>query len=249
MGTTTALEGVLGAIFGLLLGSTSSALSFRIPRKQPLFLDRSRCFACSAQIAAWDNIPILSYLFLRGKCRSCGAAIPSGYLWSEVMLGGVYAMLALRHGIGVTFLLLGTAIFVAFTAAQVDLEFHKIPNRLTYPGLAVVVLIGAASTVWNPRGGYLYREILAALFVFLLFILAGVASRGGMGMGDGKLAALGAAALSPLGWMAVLYFILVAFMGGSLVGGYLILTGRASRKSRLPFGPYLALALVVVALV
>lgn len=249
MGTATALEGVLGAIFGLLLGSTSSALSFRIPRKQPLFLDRSRCFACSAQIAARDNIPVLSYLFLRGRCRSCGEVIPSGYLWSEVVLGGIYAMLALRHGVGVIFLVLGTAIFVAFTAARIDLESHKIPNRLTYPGLGVILLVGALGTVWNPTSGYLYRELLAALVVFLLFVLAGVASRGGMGMGDGKLAALGAAAVSLLGWMSVLYFILVAFMAGSLVGGYLIFTGKASRKSKLPFGPYLALALVVIALV
>jgi len=227
-----------GFLGGAVTGSFLSVVAHRVPRGESIVAPRSRCASCEVQIAAYDNIPIVSWLLLRGRCRHCGARISVRYPLLELCTGLLFALVAVVFHGEPAELVLGLA-FVATLAAVTltDLELRVIPNKV----LIVSALAGAALALALDTSSLPERAIAAAAAGGLLFALA-LAYPRGMGLGDVKLAAVMGLYLG----RSVAPALLVAFLAGSLFGLALIARrGAAARKQAVPFGPFLALGGVI----
>lgn len=223
---------------GLIGGSFLTVVGHRIPRGESIVGPRSRCATCGAQIAAYDNVPVVSWLLLRGRSRCCGERISARYPLTELGLGVLYAAtVAVLWGDGgeIALGLVFDTMLVAVTLT--DLEQRIIPNRI----LLVSAIAGAAIAAVADPGSLPERAIAAAAAGGLLF-LAALAYPRGMGLGDVKLAATMGAFLG----RNVAPAILVALLIGSLVGlAMIVREGAAARKKAIPFGPFLALGGIV----
>ncbi len=231
-------------VFGAVLGSFTNVVIHRLPRHQSLVFPGSRCPQCGAPIRPVENIPIVSFLLLRGRCRSCGQRIAWRYPVVELAAGVMLAVLwvhelPVSRGSSIAFVreFTTSAIFALMLLAVffIDLEHRIVPNAISYPGLALGLLLAI------PQGRFV-NAVVSAAGAGLLFLLIAVVSRGGMGGGDVKLAAMLGAFL---GWPAIAVALLLAFALGAGVGILLIVVGRGSRKTPIPFGPALALGAVV----
>jgi leader peptidase (prepilin peptidase) / N-methyltransferase len=229
-----AFTGMLGAIFGSFL----NVVAYRLPRHQSLVKPGSRCPSCDAPVKPYDNVPILSWLMLRGRCRSCSAVISPRYPLIEALTGALCVGAVLSHDSAAGIALSVALILVVVPAAVIDLEYRIIPNRITVPGALVAIVLGVTL---DPSGEPARLIAGAAAGGFLL--LAALAYPGGMGMGDVKLAAVMGLFLG----RAVAPAMLIAMVAGVLVGAFVIARegARAGRKTAVPFGPFLALGALV----
>ena len=234
------MAGVVSIAFlgGLAAGSFATAVAHRVPRGISIAFARSQCPACGAQIAAYDNVPVLSWLLLRGRARCCGAPISPRYPLTELAVGLLFAATVLVYRDDAAEAVIGLVfVTVLATVTLTDLEQRIIPNRVLLVG-AVLCLAIAAPT--DP-GGLPERLIAAAAAGGILFLVV-LAYPAGMGLGDVKLAATMGLFLG----RAVAPAILVALLAGSVVGLALIARhGARARKMAIPFGPFLALGGVV----
>jgi leader peptidase (prepilin peptidase) / N-methyltransferase len=226
---------LLAFLGGLAAGSFATAVAHRVPRGMPLATERSRCPACGTQIAAYDNVPLLSWLLLRGRARCCGAPIPLLYPLTELCVGLVFAVTVVVRWHDPVAEIAIDFVFVTMLAAitLTDLEQRIIPNRILLVGAVLCVLIAAPT---DP-GGLPERVIAATAAGGILFLVA-LAYPQGMGLGDVKLSATMGLFLG----RAVAPAILFALLAGSVVGLALIARhGAEARKMAIPFGPFLAL--------
>ncbi|HMJ72173.1 MAG TPA: prepilin peptidase [Solirubrobacterales bacterium] len=221
-------------LFGLLIGSFLTVVAHRVPRGESVVGGRSHCPSCGAQIAAYDNVPILSWLVLRGRARCCGAPISARYPLIELAGGGLYAAVALVLWDDAGEIALGLAFATMLLAVTLtDLEQRIIPNKILLVGAIAGLLLAAATA----PGSLPERGIAIAAAGGLLLAVA-LAYPRGMGMGDVKLAAVMGLYLG----RSVAPALLIAFAVGSLVGLAMIVRhGAAARKRAIPFGPFLAL--------
>lgn len=220
-------------VFGAMIGSFLNVVVYRLPRRESLVRPASHCTACGVAVKPYDNVPILSWLFLRGRCRNCSAAISKRYPLVEaltallcvgaILAGGAVSMIALN----VTFILLLVPI------ALIDLEHRIIPNRLTALGALLALVIG---TVLDPSGEP--ERLIAGVAAGGALLLAALAYPGGMGMGDVKLAGVMGLFLGS----AVAPALLLALLLGVLFGALVVASkgARVARKTVVPFGPFLA---------
>jgi leader peptidase (prepilin peptidase) / N-methyltransferase len=241
---------LIAALFlvGLVFGSFANVVIHRVPAGESLVRPPSRCPACGAAVQPRDNIPVVSWLLLRGRCRSCGARISPLYPAVELACGALFAAVGWGFGLAQA---LPAVLVLAWTRrglAVIAAPPRKIPNRLTYPLTPVlaVLLVGAALASGEPWVAV--RVLLGGAGAFAFLLLLAIISPRGMGMGDVKLAAfigLG------LGYLSAGHVILGVF-GGFLLGGtvalVLLVTRLRGRKDPIPFGPYLAAAGVIVVL-
>jgi leader peptidase (prepilin peptidase) / N-methyltransferase len=220
---------------GLALGSFLNVLAARIPRGGSVVRPGSACMSCRAPIAWYDNVPVVSYLVLRGRCRSCGAPIGLRYPAVELVTGLLVAGCALAFGVTLEALVAACfcAALVAVTAT--DLEYRIIPDRIVLPAAAAVLV---ARTLLEPS----LEWALAALGCSLFLFLAVLAYPAGMGMGDVKLALLLGAGLGRLGPVALAVGMLAALLPAAFV---LARHGSAGRKMAISFGPFLAFGGIV----
>ncbi|HET7122033.1 MAG TPA: prepilin peptidase [Solirubrobacterales bacterium] len=223
---------------GLLVGSFVTVVAHRVPRGESIVGPRSRCPACGAQIAAYDNIPVVSWVVLRGRARCCGAAISARYPLTELTVALLYAATVLVLWDDATEIALGIVFVTTLVAITLtDLERRIIPNKI----LLTAAVIGVAIVVVGDPGSLPERAIAAAAAGGLLF-LAALAYPKGMGLGDVKLAAVMGLFLG----RNVAPAIFVALLVGSVVGlGLMARHGSGARKMAIPFGPFLALGGVV----
>ena len=226
--------GVLGAIIGSFL----NVVTYRLPRHESLVTPASHCPRCATPVKPYDNIPILSWLLLRGHCRSCAAPISPRYPLIEAGTAVLCAGAVLAHHSATGIALSVVLILLVVPAAMIDLEHRIIPNRITALGAVLALVLG---TALDPAGepGRLVAGAAAGGFL----LLAALAYPGGMGMGDVKLAAV----MGLLLGSAVAPAILIALLSGVLVGAVVIARkGTAEgRKTAIPFGPFLALGALV----
>jgi leader peptidase (prepilin peptidase) / N-methyltransferase len=232
------MAAVLLFLFGLILGSFVTVVAHRVPRGESVVGGRSRCPACGAQIAAYDNVPVLSWLALRGRARCCGTRISPRYPLTELVLGALFAATALVVGDDPGELALGLVFVTTLVAVTLtDLERLVIPNKILF----VAAVLGVAIAAATDPASLPERAIAAAAAGGLLF-LAALAYPRGMGLGDVKLAATMGLFLG----RDVAPAIFVALLAGSLVGLAMIARhGGAARKRAIPFGPFLALGGVI----
>ena len=233
-----AFDITLAAIGGLCLGSFLNVVAYRLPVGASLLAPRSACPGCGAAIQPYDNVPVLSWLMLRGHCRSCHSAISPRYPLTEALTGGLFAAIVLARGTGRAIWL--DLIFVGALVAitRIDLEHRIIPNRITGP-LAITAL--ALTALLEPH--QLPERLLAAAAAGGAFALIVFLYPAGMGMGDAKLVAVMGLVLGS----AVAPALLVALIAGTVVGiGVMIRRGVSrGRRTAVAFGPFLALGAVV----
>lgn len=229
---------LLAFVFGLAVGSFATAVAHRLPRGMSIAMARSECPRCGTQIAAYDNIPVVSWVVLRGRARCCGAPISPRYPLTELVVGALFAATVLVYWDHPAEAAIGL-VFVAMLAVVTltDLERRTIPNKALLAGAILCVAIAAPT---DPGG--LPERAIAGAGAGGVFFLVALAYPRGMGLGDVKLAATMGLFLG----RAVAPAILAALLAGSLVGLALILRhGSGARKMAIPFGPFLALGGIV----
>jgi len=232
--------GILAGVTGAAIGSFLNVVVHRLPRKQSLIRPASRCPECEVAIRPYDNIPIVSWLLLRGRCRNCSAAIAARYPLIELLTAVLFVAVALVRGVdaGLLYELPFVAVLVA--VAAIDLEHKIIPNRIVLP--AALWGVVAAAIV---RPDALPELLIAGAAAFLALLLAALAYPAGMGMGDVKLAGVMGLYLGT----SVAPAVLVALLSGTVVGlGLIASEGPDARKRGVPFGPFLALGGIVALL-
>jgi leader peptidase (prepilin peptidase)/N-methyltransferase len=222
--------GILGAVFGSFL----NVVAYRLPRHESLITPASHCPKCDTPVKPYDNIPILSWLLLRGRCRSCSQPISPRYPLVEALTGALCLGAVLVHPSPAGIALSVVLILLVVPAALIDLEHRIIPNRITGLGVVLALLIGLAL---DPSGEP--ERLIAGAAAGGFLLLAALAYPGGMGMGDVKLAAVMGLFLGA----AVAPAIMVALVSGVVLGAVVIARKGAQegRKTAIPFGPFLAL--------
>jgi leader peptidase (prepilin peptidase) / N-methyltransferase len=226
------------SIVGLLIGSFLNVVTWRLPRRESLLRPRSRCPRCETPIRPYDNVPVLSWLLLRGRCRTCKVPISARYPAVEAATAALYAAVAVgRHG--ALDLVLGLLLVTALVPITlIDLDRRIIPNAITLPAAVAAV---AAAAVLDP--GFLPEQLLSGAAAGGFFLIAALAYPRGMGMGDVKLAAVLGLYLG----RAVAPAVMIALAAGVVVGALVIARkgAREGRRTAVPFGPFLALGAVV----
>jgi leader peptidase (prepilin peptidase) / N-methyltransferase len=226
--------GVLGAIAGSFL----NVVAYRLPRRESLVKPASHCPSCRAPVKPYDNVPVLSFLLLRGRCRSCAASISVRYPLIEALTAALCIGAVLSHRSAAATALSVTLILLLVPAAAIDLEHRIIPNRLTGLGAVLAVVLGVAL---DPSGEP--QRLIAGAAAGGFLLIAALAYPGGMGMGDVKLAGV----LGLFLGRAVAPALLIGLCAGVAAGLAVIACKgvRAGRKTALPFGPFLALGALV----
>jgi leader peptidase (prepilin peptidase) / N-methyltransferase len=240
MGPVTAA--ILAGLAGLLAGSFANVVIHRVPRRESLVRPASRCPACAAPIAWRDNVPLLGWLLLRGRCRSCRAPIGIRYPLVELGMGLLWFLITLRlvgTGLGWAVPAYLALAFVCLVLAVIDATTRLLPNRITYPAFPVLLGLLLLASVGLGDLGRLARGLLAAVAVGGFFLLLALISPRGMGLGDVKLAPTLGLALGWLSWGTVAVGVFAGFLLGGLAGLAAIGALGLTRKSLLPFGPWL----------
>ncbi|MDT8376154.1 MAG: prepilin peptidase [Mariprofundaceae bacterium] len=224
-------------LFGLLFGSFSNVCVHRLPLRISIVSPRSRCPVCEHEIAWYDNIPLVSWLLLGGKCRNCRAPIAIRYPLLELLMGLSWAGLAWKFGWSPVLIQALVLISLLWILTLIDLETGLLPDVLTFPGIAAGLLF----SFWL---GYFTDAVIGALAGYSLFWLVAKAfllctGREGMGYGDFKLLAMLGAFM---GWQALPFVIFASSLVGAVAGTAFILLTRKQMRAEIPFGPYLAAA-------
>lgn len=234
------------AVVGLLVGSFLNVVIWRVPRGESVVSPPSHCPSCGSRISPVDNVPVASWLLLRGRCRHCGVRISARYPAVEIVTALVFALLAWKVGAHIPligYLWLG-AVGVALAAIDVDLQ--RLPDALTLPSYAVGIAVLGAATAVDADGIWPFGRSLigmAALFGFYFALV--LAYPRGMGLGDVKLAGVLGLFLAWLGWAQLAVGAFMAFLIGGLVSVGLVLFRGAGRKTKVPFGPFMLVGALV----
>lgn len=228
-------------IVGSCIGSFVNVCIYRLPRSHSIVFPGSACPQCGSRIRFYDNIPILSFLWLRGKCRACGTAISSRYALIEGMTGLFAVVTYLRFGLSAETLIYFCFIATLLVVIYIDIDHQIIPNRITFPGIPICL----AATFFLP--GISFASALAGMLAgggslfTVAWVYKQITKREGMGFGDIKLLAMIGALI---GWKGVLFTIYLASVLGTVVGLLVILLNKKNFKVRIPFGPFLSIGAI-----
>ena len=237
---------ILAFVLGLIFGSFGTVAAYRIPRHETIVTGRSKCPNCGRQIKAHENIPVVSYLILRGKCPGCGTRISLRYPLTELVTAVLFALSVVKFEVSVTAAVYAGFFWVLVVLTVIDLEHKLLPNRIVYPtfvagwaGLVAAALIDGDTD--RLRSAALGAVVFGGFFFVVAFIYPA-----GMGGGDVKLAfVLGTFVGYAGGVGAVLAGMFLSFLLGGVIGIVAMKLSGAGRKTQIPFGPFLALGSVI----
>jgi leader peptidase (prepilin peptidase)/N-methyltransferase len=241
----TALLIVGAALYGLAVGSFLNVVIYRVPAKESITSPPSRCPGCGVHISARDNIPVVSWVVLRGRCRHCAMRISPRYPLVEALTGALFVLVALRFGWSWTLpaelILVSGLVALSFT----DIDHLLLPKAIVYPTAGLLALaLFVAALVQGSWHRLLVAVACAAVEFAVLFTIHLVSPRG-MGFGDVRLGPVIALGLGWLGWLYAFFGFLAANLTGAVVGVVLIAAGRTGRKTPIPFGVFLAAGAVL----
>lgn len=232
-------------IIGSILGSFFNVIVYRVPRGESIVRPPSACPACGTRLRARDNIPVLGYLMLRGRCRYCAAPISARYPVVEILSGILPVLFFIRFGASTPFFVFWPLSCVLLVLSFIDLDLRIIPDKVTLPGIAVGLIVA-------PLVGLLgfWESLLGVLVgggaLYLIGVLGElILKKESMGGGDVKLAAMLGAFM---GWKLILPALFVAFLVGAVVGVITLARKPKDWDSSLPFGPFIALGAVLALL-
>jgi leader peptidase (prepilin peptidase)/N-methyltransferase len=244
---------VLASILGLLLGSFLNVVIYRVPAGKSIVSPPSACPHCDSAIKPYDNVPVVSWVLLRGKCRNCGAPISRRYPLVELSTAAAFALVALGFApasfaattsaaavaavlVMIAFLYLAA---ITIALALIDLDVHKLPNVIVVPAYGVSGALFAAASILSGNFGPLLASAIAMAGLFTIYLAMALVYPGGMGLGDVKLAGVLGIYLGWAGWGAVAVGAFGAFLLAGIFSIVLLATKRAGRKSGIPFGPWM----------
>ena len=261
---TTILTNLI-TVLGLFIGSFLNVVIYRLPRRASLSMPPSHCTSCGRRLAWYENIPVLSWVALCGRCRTCKSRISLRYPVIELLTGLLFLTTALRFvpdlanaptladAVARGSVLIAALWFVAasIALAMIDLDTQTLPNRIISPSVIVIAalyLIASVSSLFGaPTAGAgsawsgALTALLGAIVIGLLYLVIAFISPRGMGMGDVKYAVLIGLTLGWHGWSYIILGVLLPFLIGGIVAAILLATGRVRRKTGIPFGPSMAL--------
>lgn len=243
----------LTAVFGLLIGSFLNVVVYRVPAGLSVVRPRSACPNCGHEIRGRDNVPVLSWLVLRGRCRDCATPISARYPAVELVTAVAFVIVLARFwlttaaadsGVSVAqqMLLLGTMLFVmaiSVALALIDLDTQRLPDAIVLPSYAVVIVCGAGMSLLGGDWGAFARGLTGMAALGTFYLVLAIAVPRGMGLGDVKLAGVLGFVLAYLGWGPLAVGAFGAFLLGGTFSIVLMVLRRVGRKSGIPFGPWM----------
>ncbi len=244
---------LLATVFGLVIGSFLNVVVYRVPNGMSVSHPASACPNCNSEIRAYDNVPVLSWFVLRGKCRDCRTPISGRYPIVEAATGAFFLIVAVRFwptaglpsdATHIASRLIEMAAFLYLAAislalAIIDAEHHRLPNRIVLPSYIVaIVMLGAADVLAGDFSGLL-RTLIGGAAMFVFYFGIAFAYPAGMGFGDVKLAGVLGLYLAFLGWGPLIVGAFAAFLVGGVFAIVLIASKRVGRKGGIPFGPWM----------
>jgi leader peptidase (prepilin peptidase) / N-methyltransferase len=247
-GAVTAAVAVVCGVIGVCVGSFLNVVIYRVPRKESVVRPRSHCPACGVTLADRDNVPVVSWLALRGRCRSCGEPISPRYPLVELGTAVLFVAAAIR--LGPAWSLPAFCVFFAALMAisVIDLDHFIIPNRIVYPTLFAIVPLLALAAAIDGSWSHLADAAIGGVAAFLALFVVHVIAPRGMGFGDVRLAGVIGFMAGWLGLGYVALALFLAFLLASIIGVGLMITRLRTRKDAVPFGPFMAAGAVVAVL-
>jgi len=224
-------------ILGLIFGSFANVCVYRIPRRESVSFPGSHCPNCQHEIDWHDNIPVLAWLWLRGRCRHCRMPISWRYPVLELLMGVSWAALAWHFGPTLVLLEALVLFFLLWVLNFIDLETGLLPDVLTFPGIALGLVFSWWLGDW--QDGLIGAIVGYGIFWLVARVFLLLTGREGMGYGDFKLLAMLGAFM---GWQALPFIVFASSLVGAVVGSAFLLLARRGFRAEIPFGPYLALA-------
>lgn len=240
-------------LFGSVIGSFLNVVVYRVPTGRSIVSPPSACGACGHAVRAYDNIPVLSWLVLRGRCRDCATPISIRYPLVELAAGLLFVVVGLRFVPEIFVATSGTAIAagilvtlaflylaaISLVLALIDIDTHRLPNVIVLPAYAVGAVLLSAASLLAGQPGDLITAVLGAVVMGGIYLLLAVVRPGAMGGGDVKLAGVLGLFLGWLGWDVLAVGLLAGFILGGIFGIALLALRRAHGKSGIPFGPWM----------
>lgn len=233
------------ALLGLVIGSFVNVVAWRVPRGESVVRPPSACVACGTRVQSRDNVPVVSWLLLRGRCRTCSATISRRYPLVELGTAALFAAMALELGwdpVLPAYLYLAA---VGMALALIDLDCKRLPDALTLPSYPAAVVLLAVAALLGSDSGEIGRALLGGAAMYALYFALCFAYPAGMGFGDVKLAGVLGLYTAWLGWGAWAVGLFAGFLLGALFGIALMVVGRGGRKTAVPFGPFMLLGVLV----
>ncbi|MCR6647357.1 MAG: prepilin peptidase [Cellulomonas sp.] len=235
---------LLSGLVGLAIGSFLNVVVWRVPRGESVVHPPSACPRCGHAIRGRDNVPVLSWLVLRGRCRDCGEPISPRYPLVELGTGVLFALTAWWTGPEWVLPALLYLVAISVALALIDIDTHRLPNAIVLPSYPVAVVLLALAS-WNPTGDSdwqaLVRALIGGAVLYAVYFVTVLVYPAGMGFGDVKLAGVLGLYLGWFGWGALALGWFAAFVLGGVYAVVLLARGRAGRKSAIPFGPWMLL--------
>ncbi len=240
---------LLCAVLGLLIGSFLNVVVHRVPRGESVVSPPSACPACGNAIRPRDNVPVVGWLLLRGRCRDCDAPISPRYPVVEAGTAALFAVMALRFGFDPVLPAYLYLAAVGLALALIDLDCKRLPDALTLPSYPVAaVLLGLAALLGSDSGDFV-KALLGGAAMFAVYFGLAFAYPAGMGFGDVKLAGVLGMYIAWLGWGSWAVGLFLGFFLGGVFGIALIAVKRGGRKTAVPFGPFMLLGALIAVLV
>ena len=232
-----AAEVLVAGVLGVLVGSFLNVFAHRVPLGLSVVRPASRCPGCGHEVRRRDNVPVLSWVLLRGRCRDCAAPISVRYPLVELATGALFALVTAH--VGVTWALPAYLYLagIAVPLTLIDVDVHRLPDAIVLPSYAVALVLLTLASAGTGDWHALLRAVAGGTALLLLYFVLFVAKPGGMGLGDVKLAGVLGLHLAWWGWDALAVGAFLAFLIGGLVAVPLLLLGRAGRRTKVPFGP------------
>jgi len=241
----TAFVAVVCGLFGLAIGSFLNVVIWRVPRGESVVSPPSHCPGCDNPIGPRDNVPVVSWLLLRGRCRHCGTRISVRYPLVELLTAALFAAFGGWFGFSAELPAYLYLAAVGVALAMIDLDVQRLPDVLTLPSYPVgIVLLGAASLAHH-SGWSMARGLLGMVVLFAFYFTVAMIAPRGMGFGDVKLSGVVGLYLAWLGWSQLAVGAFAAFVVGALVGMGLVLFAGGGRKTRVPFGPFMLVGALI----
>ncbi len=228
---------LLTVLLGLILGSFLNVCIYRLPREMSIVRPGSACPSCSRAIAWYDNVPLLSYLVLRGRCRHCGAGIPVRYPLIEALTGLVSWLVFLRFGLGIAYCVYFPYAAALLAVSVIDLDHRIIPDQISLPGMVIGVVLAVATPLTGWLDSLLGLALGGGSLLLVGMAYEAVRKQEGIGGGDIKLLAMIGAFT---GWKGVLFTIFGGSLIASVVGITLMILRRQNGQVPIPFGPFLS---------
>jgi leader peptidase (prepilin peptidase)/N-methyltransferase len=240
-----ALLAAFCGVWGLIIGSFLNVVIWRVPRDESVVRPPSHCPSCDTSIAPRDNVPVLSWLILRGRCRHCQKRISARYPIVELATAGLFAAFAVRfgaHAVLPAFLYLGG---VGIALAMIDIDLQRLPDKLTLPTYPVALVLLGIAAISDGEGWPYARALIGMAVLFGFYATLWFVYPAGMGLGDVKLSGVLGLYLGWLSWRALVVGAASAFLVGAVVSISVLLFMGGSRKTKIPFGPFMLLGVLI----